>query len=118
MDVWIHRHLTWFIRTSYPLTGNITNAVLAAVTLIKFPGFRDEHHLILGVFNVNDAKRCTDDQWETFIKYRQFLAEFLTDQSRSGTLFVGATQYINLCKHLWAFLVYVPSSPRGVTSEK
>jgi len=102
MDVWIHGHLTWVIETSGRPT--IVNVVLAAVTLVNFPGFQDVHHLILEVFDDHDAHLYAFDQWRTYVKYRQFLAEFLTDQRRSGALFVGAAHYIDLSILLWTFL--------------
>jgi len=115
VDVWIHGHLvTRVIEISgCPTTAN---AVLAAVTLVNFPGFQDVHHLILEVFGSQDARLYTFYPWERCIKYRQFLAEFLMDQRRSGALFVGAAQYINLSMHLWNFLVTV-ATPGGVASE-
>jgi len=118
MDVWIHGHLTWVIETSGRTTINIANAILAAITLAKFPGFQDVHHLILEVLDVDHPKHTFKDQSETYVKYWQFLAEFLMDQRRSGSLFVGAAQYINLSMLLWTFLVTVTGTPEVVTSEK
>jgi hypothetical protein len=115
IDVWIHRHLTWVIETSP--TIDIANAVLAAVTLVNFPGFQDVHHHILEVFRVQDANQYDLDQWGTCVKYRQFLAEFLMDQRRSGPLFVGTAQYIKLSMLLWTFLLSVTSTQTDVTSE-
>lgn len=112
MDVWVHGHLTWVIEKSG--RPNIVKMVLATVTLVNFPGFQDVHHPILEVFEDHDAHVYAFDQWGIYVKYRQFLAEFLTDQSRSGALFVGAAHYIYLSILLWTFLENVT----GDTSEK
>jgi len=87
--------------------------------LVDFPGFQDVPHLILEVLDVDHPKYTFNDQSETYVKYWHFLAEFLMDRRRSGALFVGAAQYINLAMvGFWSFLVNVISSPRVVTSEK
>ena len=66
--------------------------VVAATTLVDFPGFQDVHEVIFNVVNVRyepDQSHYDPEEWEIYVKYRQLLSEFLTDQRRSGTLFVG-----------------------------
>ena len=97
--MWIHGHLTWLAK-SYGSTD------LATATLIDFPGFRDVHDSIFETFGNRPNRYHSFDpqQWETYVKYRQFLSEFLTDRSRSGALFVEPAHYINLARHFWYVL--------------
>jgi len=108
--MWIHKHLTWIIETTN--RPDISDAILAAVALIDFPEFEDVHDLIFKVFCAHSCagyhpNQYTFDpqQWEIYLKYRQFLSGFLTDQRRSGALFVGPGHYIALAKCFWSFLV-------------
>ena len=75
-------------------------------------------HLILEVLDVDHPKYTFNDQSETYVKYWQFLAEFLMDRRHSGALFVGAAHYINLSMLLWTFLMTVTGTPEVVASEK
>ena len=43
-------------------------------------------------------------KWEIYVKYRQIISQFLTDRTRSGTLFVGQSRYVDLAKCLALFL--------------
>jgi hypothetical protein len=103
VDMWIHGRLT-SAAESYN-DPEIADAVLATATLIDFPGFRDVHGSIFGVFRPRtNQPYFPRQQWETYVKYRQFLSEFLTDRSRSGALFVGPAHYINLAERFWSIL--------------
>lgn len=107
VDVWIRRQLNWVI--SVYDSSRIENVVLATATLVDFPGFRDAYDLILEVFVGRPgylANQYPFDirQWEIYVKYRQFLAEFLTDQERSGALFVTTDHYLQLAIWFWSFL--------------
>jgi hypothetical protein len=102
--MWIHGHLTWAAELYDD--PELADALLATATLINFPGFRDVHGSIFGVFGHRPTGYHALDprQWETYVKYRQFLSEFLTDRSRSGALFVGPAHYMNLAQHFWSVL--------------
>lgn len=91
---------------------DISDAVLAAVALVDFPDFCNVHDLIFEVFHAHahtssHRNHYTFDsqQWEIYLKYRQFLSGFLTNQRRSRALFVGPAHYIALAKCFWSFLV-------------
>jgi hypothetical protein len=43
-------------------------------------------------------------KWEIYVKYRQIVSRFLTDEARSGSLFVDQMSYGNLAKYLALFL--------------
>jgi hypothetical protein len=79
--MWIHEHLTG-VAKSYN-NPEIADAVLATATLIDFPGFRDVHDSIFEAFGNRRYRHYPFDpqQWETYVKYRQFLSEFLTDRA-------------------------------------
>ena len=105
MEMWIHGRLGFFLE-SYN-TSDLKHAVLAAMSLFKFPGFRGVHEAIFEVFGAQHERHytCDDRQWKIYIEYREFLSEFLMDQGRSGTLFVEAGHYLKLAKYLWPFIV-------------
>lgn len=88
--------------------------LLAAATLVKFSGFQDVNEVI---FNVVSA-RCELNQyhydpksWKIYVKYRQLLSDFLTDQRRSGALFVGPVHYLKLAKYFLLFLTAPTNIP-------
>jgi hypothetical protein len=114
VDTWIPRCFELFEdRLGY---RHLQDAILAAATLVNFPGFQDVHEII---FNVVDARyeptryHCDPEEWEIYVKHRQLLAEFLTDQRRSGPFFVGTTQYLNLANFFWSFL----TAPTAIRSK-
>ncbi|KIM35877.1 hypothetical protein M413DRAFT_428225 [Hebeloma cylindrosporum] len=108
VDIWIRRQLTWVIAIYDG--SHLKDAVLATATLVDFPGFRDSYDVIFELFDGHsghdpDQQRPFDaQQWEIYVKYRQFLSEFLTDRTRSGGLFVGTAHYLQLAIYFWSFL--------------
>jgi len=79
---------------------------------VDFPQFPDIHHLIPRVLDLR-PKHTTErsyyqvedsEKWEIYVKYRQIISQFLTDQTRSGTLFVNQSRYVALAKYLALFL--------------
>ena len=79
---------------------------------MDFPQFPDIHHLIpqilelkltseasLGYYHIEDSGK-----WQIYVKYRQIVSRFLTDQTRSGSLFVSQSRYVDLAKYLALFL--------------
>jgi hypothetical protein len=107
--MWIHGHLNW-LATSLIKNG-MGHVILAIATLIDFPGFQDVHCSLFTMFRHDPSQPSFDpQQWEIYIKYRQFLSEFLTDRSRSGALFVGPAHYINLAEFFWSFLTLSTSN--------
>ena len=91
------------------------NAIVAVATLVNFPGFQDVHEVI---FSVVDAHYTPNryhydlEEWEIYVKHRQLLSEFLTDQRRSGRFFIGTSHYLELAKYFWSFLT-APTTVRG-----
>ena len=82
--------------------------VLAAATLVDFSGFQDVHEVIFDVVNARygpSRSRHDPEEWEIYVKYRQLLSEFLTDQRRSGALFVETVHYLKLAEYLVSFLI-------------
>jgi len=89
--------------------------IVAAATLVNFPGFQDAHEVISNVFNVRSKPNryhYDPEEWEIYVKHRQLLAEFLTDERRSGPFFVGTSHYLQLAKYFWSFLT-APTTVRG-----
>ena len=114
VDVWISRQLTWVIKV-YD-SPDIKDAIRATATLVDFPGFRDAYDSILEVFGGHPGYHPNQypfeaPQWEIYVKYRQFLSEFLIDQTRSGDLFVGTAHYLQLAISFWSFLTDKIPSP-------
>jgi hypothetical protein len=115
VDIWIHRQLVWVIN-AYD-SSHIRDAFLATATLVDFPGFRDAYDFILEVFGGHSGSHPNQypfdaRQWEIYVKYRQFLSEFLRDRARSGDLFIGTAHYLQLAIYFWSFLTdKIPSPP-------
>ena len=114
VDVWIRRQLNWVILV-YD-SSHIKDAVRATATLVDFPGFRDAYDSILEVFGGHPGYHLNrypfnSLQWEIYVKYRQFLSEFLTDRARSGALFIGTAHYLELAICFWSFLTDKIPSP-------
>jgi len=87
----------------------ITQHVLASATLVDFPQFSDVHHLIPQLLDLRlkypERPQIEDPgKWEIYVKYRRIVAQFLTDQTRSGSSFVGQIRYAGLAKYLALFL--------------
>jgi uncharacterized protein YfaQ (DUF2300 family) len=100
--------------TRYYHSG-IRDVIVATATLVNFPRFQDVHEVIFSVVNVAytpDRYHYDPEEWEIYIKHRQLLSEFLTDQRRSGPFFIGTIQYVGLAKYFWSFLT-APTTVRG-----
>ena len=78
-----------------------------------FPQFPDIHHLIPWILDLipkfviqrySYVDHEDSGKWEIYVKYRQIISQFLTDRTRSGTLFVGQSRYVDLAKCLALFL--------------
>ena len=93
--------------------------LLASVTLVDFPQFRDIHHLIPHVLDIRytaklDYHHIEDsDKWEIYVKYRLIVSQFLIDQAccgfplnpfHSAWTRGGQENYVNLAKYLLRFL--------------
>ena len=115
MDPCIHGRLAWFAERYDALGIEDMDMIVAAITLVNFPRFKDVHEVI---FNVLDARyepnryHYSPKEWEIFVKYRQLLSEFLTDERRSGPFFIGTVQYLKLAKYFWSFLT-APTTHQG-----
>jgi len=89
--------------------------IIAAATLVNFPGSQHVHEVIFNVVNARyepNQSHYDPEEWEIYVKYRQLLSEFLTDQRRSGTLFVGTVHYLKLAQYFVSFLT-TPTAIRG-----
>ena len=110
------------------LSGQSFQNLLASITLVDFPQFRDIHHLIPLVLDLNlgfDIHQSGDiiigiisDKWEIYVEYRKIVSRFLIDQARSeiprdprfsSANFIrwtkgGQKPYVSLAKHLLTFL--------------
>ena len=89
--------------------------IVAAATLVNFPGFQDIHEVIFAVVDAcyePNRYHYDPEKWEIYLKHRQLLSEFLTDQRRSGRLFIGTIQYLGLAEYFWSFLT-APTTVRG-----
>ena len=70
------------------------------------------HHLIPRVLDLETRNKMGFDRhqiknsgkWEIYVKYRQIVSRFLTDRTRSGSLFVGQRSYVDLAIYLARFL--------------
>ena len=52
-----------------------------------------------------DYRQIEDSgKWEIYLKYRQIVSRFLTDETRSGSSFVVQSSYVSLAKDLALFL--------------
>jgi hypothetical protein len=81
---------------------------------VGFPQFPDIHHLIPQILHLTQKAIVSHNypyidhedsgKWEIYVKYRQIVSQFLTDRTRSGSLFVGQRQYVDLAKCLALFL--------------
>ena len=79
-----------------------------------FPQFPDIHHLIPRILDLipkfailryyHYIDHEDSGKWEIYVKYRQIVSQFLTDRTRSGSLFVGQSRYVDLAKCLALFL--------------
>jgi hypothetical protein len=89
--------------------------IVAAATLVNFPRFQDVHEGILSVVNAGytpNLYHYDPEEWEIYVKHRQLLSEFLTDQRRSGPFFIGTNHYVELAKYFWSFLT-APTTVQG-----
>ena len=79
---------------------------------MDFPQFSDIHHLIPQVLDLRpkhttvcDYHQIEDsDKWEIYIKYRKIVSRFLTDETRSGHLFVDQSCYVTFAGYLLRLL--------------
>jgi hypothetical protein len=110
VDIWTAEQLS---RVVGIYNGFHIKDVLAAVTLVDFPGFRDLHDAIFLSFEVFRISAYSGSgpysfdaqEWELYVKYRQLLSEFLTNRQRSGALFVGAVHYLKLAQYFSRLLM-------------
>ena len=80
---------------------------------MDFPQFPDIHHLIPRILELTLTHRTslgyhhTEDsgKWQIYVKYRQIVSQFLTDRTRSGSLFVSQSHYVDLAIYLALFLM-------------
>jgi hypothetical protein len=112
--------------------AEIAQHLLAFATLVDFPQFPDIYHLIPRVLDLRPARMMEhgylqmiqiedSDEWETYVKYRKIVSQFLTDQTRSlingppifhghrygspVSLYVGRDRYVGLAMYLLHFLL-------------
>ena len=74
---------------------------------MDFPQFPDIYHLVPRLLDPTPGNyRQIEDsgKWEIYLKYRQIVSRFLTNKTRSGTLFVVQSSYVSLAKYLALFL--------------
>ena len=91
--------------------------IVAAATLVNFPGFQDVHEVISNVLNVRSKPNryhYDPEEWQIYVKHLQLLSEFLTDQRRSGALFVGTVHYLKLAEYFMSFLTALTTIPGEV----
>ena len=104
--------------------------VLASATLVDFPQFPAIHHLIPRVLDLRlnltterDYPQIEDsEKWDIYLRYRQIVSRFLTDQTRSLIAvnrtpvgpctpyrhlpsFVGQKHYVGFAKYLLRLLI-------------
>jgi hypothetical protein len=100
INIWLGKELSEVTKRGYHL---ITSA-----TLVDFPQFPDMCYLIPRLLDPwpSDRRRIEDSglKWEIYLKYRQIVSRFLTDETRSGSLFVVQSSYVSLAKYLVLFL--------------
>jgi hypothetical protein len=110
INVWLGKELsTIAVRDHQAL---MTELFFASATLVDFPQFHDIHHLIPQVLDLKTTHTMSLDyhqiedpgKWKIYVKYRQIVSRFLTDWTRSGSLFVGQSSYVGLAKYLTLFL--------------
>ena len=106
--------------------------LLASITLVDFPQFRDIHHLIplvlerrpnylsgLNDYQQDDGIEINSEKWEIYVEYRKIVSRFLIDQAHSeiprdprfsSLHFIRWSSgdqkpYVSLVKHLLTFLL-------------
>lgn len=92
--------------------SEIMQLLIASATLVDFPQFSHIHHLIPRVLDFRPYHLIASEyheirdlgKWKIYVKYRRILSRFLTDQTCSGSMFVGRSRYVDLAKYLAPFL--------------
>ena len=125
IELWIYTELLSINLDEEPI-AEVFLHLLASATLVDFPQFRDIHHLIPLVLEINlldlaqlDYHQIEDsDKWEIYVKYRQIVSRFLIGQTcgippDTHNLFFfsawsrgGQENYVNLAKYLLRYLSY------------
>ena len=106
IELWFDKEL-FTIRLHGDYRPEVYPYVFASATLVDFPQFRDIHHLIPLVLEINlldlaqlDYHQIEDsDKWEIYVKYRQIVSGFLI-----GRCAIPQEVYVNLAEDLLHFL--------------
>ena len=98
IELWLYEEL--FAKLSNQSSFEVFQHLLASITLVDFPQFRDIHHLIPLVLDTR-SNYWTDfhgyernngtgieitknsEKWEIYVEYRKIVSQFLIDQARS-----------------------------------
>ena len=123
-DLWLYEEL--FSRLSNQSSFEAVQHLLACLTLVDFPQYRDVHHLIPLILEKRSNYLQRDgiiilknsEKWEIYVEYRKIVSRFLIDKARSeiprdprfsSVHFIrwsrgGQKPYVSLAKHLLTFL--------------
>ena len=126
IELWLYKEL-FEKKLSNQSSFEAFQHLLASITLVDFPQFRDIHHLIPQVLDstVNCFATPGSDyskdsnKWEIYVEYRKIVSRFLIDQTHSEiphdprfssfNFFRwsrgGKEHYISLAKHLLSFFL-------------
>ena len=131
IELWLYEGLFETTKLSDQSGFEAFQHLLASITLVDFPQFRDIHHLIPLVLErrpnylsgLNDYQqdygiKINSEKWEIYVEYRKIVSRFLIDQTRSeircdprfcSDSFIrwsrgGKEHYVSLAKHLITFL--------------
>ena len=88
--------------------------IVAAATLVNFPGFHEVIFDVVSARNEPNRYHYDPEEWQIYVKHLQLLSEFLTDQRRSGALFVGTVHYLKLAEYFMSFLTALTTIPGEV----